>query len=311
MTNNTQQTPAGWYADHSTPGLERYWDGQAWGADTRPANSAPQPPAPSTRSAANGKPQANVMGLIALGLAVLGFIFACVPGALVVGWVLLPIAFVLGIIAVFLKGRAKWPAIAAIIVSIVGTIIGVVVFFAVVATAFDNSFGSMGDTSVSDPGTQSDTGAGADTGATDSGGAEVGTRENPAPFGNVVESRDWTVTLTGFNGDATADVMAANQFNTEPTEGQTWVMLEASATYKGEGEGTSFLVEIDYVAPDGTVISSWDSAAAGIEPRFGQANLYAGATDAGKLAFLVPAPADGLIRVKAGMFGDDVFLSLP
>lgn len=26
-------TPAGWYPDPATPGLQRYWDGQAWSAD--------------------------------------------------------------------------------------------------------------------------------------------------------------------------------------------------------------------------------------------------------------------------------------
>lgn len=37
-------------------------------------------------------------------IAIVGFIFACIPGALIVGWLLLPIAFILGIVAVFLKG---------------------------------------------------------------------------------------------------------------------------------------------------------------------------------------------------------------
>lgn len=81
----------------------------------------------------------NVLGIIALVAAVIGFIFACIPGALIVGWILLPIAFILSIVALFLKGT-KWPAIVGLIVSIVGTIVGVIVFFAVVAGAVDNAF---------------------------------------------------------------------------------------------------------------------------------------------------------------------------
>lgn len=40
---------SGWYPDSSTPGYERYWDGQAWTSQTRPAGqpAAPQYPAPA------------------------------------------------------------------------------------------------------------------------------------------------------------------------------------------------------------------------------------------------------------------------
>jgi hypothetical protein len=79
----------------------------------------------------------NVLGIIALAVAVVGFIFACIPFVQVVGWVLLPIALVLSIVALFLKGR-KWPAITALVISILGFIVGAVVaatvaFFGVVA----------------------------------------------------------------------------------------------------------------------------------------------------------------------------------
>jgi len=81
----------------------------------------------------------HVLGIIALVVAAIGFIFACIPGALIVGWILLPIAFILSIVALFLKG-AKWPAITGLIVSVVGTIVGVVVFLTVVSTSFSAAF---------------------------------------------------------------------------------------------------------------------------------------------------------------------------
>ncbi|MDQ0576702.1 DUF2510 domain-containing protein [Agromyces albus] len=157
-------TPAGWYDDGS--GTLRYWDGSAWtehrapsAAATEPTADAPgespyaaaatatgstvataEPPPAAPTAAPAAKP--HVLGIIALAVAALGFIFACIPGALIVGWILLPIAFVLSIVALFLKGR-KWPAITGLIVSILGTIVGFVVFFTVVATSFDEAFGDI------------------------------------------------------------------------------------------------------------------------------------------------------------------------
>jgi len=82
--------------------------------------------------------------MIALIASIVGFIFACIPGALIVGWVLLPIAFILGIVGLFLSGKAKGASIAAIIISVVGAVVGAVVFFTVVADAFNDAFGGSG-----------------------------------------------------------------------------------------------------------------------------------------------------------------------
>ena len=64
------------------------------------------------------------MGIVALVMAIIGFIFACVPGALIVGWILLPISFIVGLVGLFRKGEVIWPAITAVIVSVVGTVVG-------------------------------------------------------------------------------------------------------------------------------------------------------------------------------------------
>lgn len=146
-------TPAGWYDDGS--GRQRWWDGQQWtdqyadaviapGAPVAPFTAAPSAPyaataphdttAPYSAAASVGPVKPHVLGIIALVVAALGFVFACIPGALIVGWVLLPIAFILSIVALFLKGK-KWPAIIGLILSVVGTIVGFIVFFFVIATA--------------------------------------------------------------------------------------------------------------------------------------------------------------------------------
>ena len=106
------------------------------------------PPMPPTEAATAAPQKTNVLALIALITAVVGFIFACVPGALIIGWILLPIAFVISIVSLFLKGDRKWMGIIGLILSVIGTIVGFVVFFAVVANAASEAFGDV-ETTVS------------------------------------------------------------------------------------------------------------------------------------------------------------------
>ncbi len=173
-TTGPTTPPAGWYDDGR--GMLRYWDGTQWTEHTAPlaptadqtatapypATSADQtataqypatlaadqyatqpygvPPSPGPAPEPSGP---NVLGIVALVIAVVGFLFACIPFVQVVGWILLPVALVLAIVALFLEGR-KWPAIAALIVSVVGAIVGAVVA-AVVAF---NVFGQFVDSGV-------------------------------------------------------------------------------------------------------------------------------------------------------------------
>ena len=37
-------TPAGWYPANDRPGIERYWDGQAWTDQSRTVDGQPSPP---------------------------------------------------------------------------------------------------------------------------------------------------------------------------------------------------------------------------------------------------------------------------
>ncbi|BDV32001.1 FxLYD domain-containing protein [Microbacterium terricola] len=107
-------------------------------------NPAP-PPAPlgatgpATPEQAVKKPR-NVLGRVALVVAIIGMIFACIPGALIIGWILLPIAFVLGIVSLFRTGKGKSAGLTGLILSIVGTVIGASVFASLAVDAVDDAF---------------------------------------------------------------------------------------------------------------------------------------------------------------------------
>lgn len=68
------------------------------------------PYAAATAQPAVAPKKLNVLALVSLIVAAIGFIFACIPGALIVGWILLPIAFVLSLVSLFLKGEKSGSA---------------------------------------------------------------------------------------------------------------------------------------------------------------------------------------------------------
>lgn len=251
----------------------------------------------------------NIVGLIALITAVLGFIFACVPGALIVGWILLPIAFVLALVSLFLRDKPKGMGIAALILSIVGTIVGFVVFFAVVGTAANDAFGS-GDTKVVAP--SGDAGA-TNGGAAEAPAAKTGTRETPHPIGSVIESKDWRVVVNSVTLAATDAVVAANQFNDPPAAGSEYILVNYSVTYIGDDANgqTPAFVSVEHVTADGRTVNSYDKSVVEPDPISSNA-LFKGGSATGNQAFEVPSAtaAQGVLAVRAGMLGDKVFVAV-
>lgn len=70
-------------------------------------------------------PGPSVVSIIALIAAIVGLVFVFIPAVSGVAWILVPIAFVLSLIGLFLRG-AKWPAITGLVVSIIAAIVGIV-----------------------------------------------------------------------------------------------------------------------------------------------------------------------------------------
>lgn len=254
--------------------------------------------------------QRNVVGLIALVIAIVGFIFAVIPGALILGWVLLPIAFILSIVSLFLRDKTKKLGIAALVISVVGTVVGFVVFFAVVASSFDEAFSD--ETTVVQPAEEA---APVDEGAAASEApvpaqevsAEQGTRESPLPVGSTLSSDDWTVTVNSYNAAGDDVVAAANQFNEAPPAGSHYEIVNYTVTYTGDESDYALMVGVDLVTSGGNVIDSSSSLAV-LEDSIGLDELFNGASTTGSVAFLVPDGETALIRVRPGMLADEMFV---
>lgn len=145
-------TPAGWYDDGS--GRQRWWDGVRWTEhyapeQAMPAGQAATPQtmpasqayeivasgpmlygAPASHSHVTPPARPSTLGFVGLGLAVLGTILVCIPtfATVIIGGVVLLAALVISMIAVFKKHTKKWPSIVGIVLSVVGGIIGAIMF---------------------------------------------------------------------------------------------------------------------------------------------------------------------------------------
>lgn len=280
-----------------------------------PPQGAGPTPSSLTSQAASEKKQRNVLAIVALVVAIVGFIFACIPGALLVGWILLPIAFILALVSLFMKGK-KGLGLTALVVSVVGTVVGVFVFFSVMTSAVDDAFSSE-DISATPPDAASDQAAAA-AGPGNSGEASEaqnneGTRANPYPIGTAITQGDWTVTVNSTTLDATQTVMNAKSYNEAPADGSQYLLANITATYNGDNsQGENPLVVLEYVTAEGTTVGTYDSVA--VPPNdFDQTNtLYTGASTTGNIALEVPTATagEGVLAVTPDTFGDKAFVAV-
>ncbi|MGW0177801.1 DUF4352 domain-containing protein [Nocardia sp. NPDC003345] len=284
---------------------------------TPPYPPAPMPP-PSPASPYPGRPPApekrkNTVGLIAIIVAVVGFVFACIPGALIVGWILLPIAFILGIVGVCQAGKTKGTSVAATIVAVVGTVVGFIVFLAVVSDAVDESFDDAfggGDVSVATPAAPGPAG---DSENGEAASTDQGTRTNPYPLGSVITDGDWQVTVNSVTADANDAVATENSFNDPAPAGSQYLLANVTVTYTGTNpQGETPFATISYVTADGNTVNSYDSMTVAPDALDTLSPLFQGASTTGNLVFTVPAASatQGTLAVEATMFADKVFVAV-
>lgn len=277
--------------------------------------SPPAQPLPPGASSPQGQPVGpgqeqprprkarNVVAIVAFIAAIAGFVFAVTEGAFILGWVLLPIAFILSLVALFQRDQPKRMAVAALILAIVGTIAGVMAFLSSAARAFDDAF-SGGEVTAAPA--QPGNAAPADGGR---GQADVGTRGNPYPLGTALFNEDWQVTVNSVDLNAASKVAAVNGFNEKPDAGHTYALVNVTVTYVGETSGTPSEIGVAYVTNSGNTVNSFDKVA--VAPDALESNeLYTGASATGNVALHIPKDDEGLLRVRPGFLADEVFVAI-
>lgn len=257
--------------------------------------------------------QRNVVGLIAFIVSIVGFVFACIPGALIIGWILLPIAFILSLVSLFMRGQAKALGISGLVISVVGTVVGVLVAVGTFVLAVDDAL-TGGEVEVTAPEVEEavEDELAASPADTEESAVE-GSRENPYPLGSTVTQGDWAVTVNEVNLDANEVLADENLFNEPPAEGSTYIMVNLTAQYVGEDpNGDMPTVLLDYVTVEGNTINGFEAFVISPEEFDSVGTLYEGASTTGNRSFAVPADsvADGVLALTPHVFGDKVFVAV-
>lgn len=140
--------------------------------------------------------------------------------------------------------------------------------------------------------------------------AKVGTRQNPHPLGTTVtDNKNWGMTVNSFTADATAQVLAANPFNSKPDPGHTYALVNVTITYIGANKGTTREISIAYVTSAGNVTNAYDKLGVVAPSNLGFQQLYNGASITRNEALHIPQGDAGTVRIRLGYSTDDVFFA--
>ncbi len=256
--------------------------------------------------------RSNGLGLASLIIGIIAAVLAFVP--LInfgIGFVAF-VGLVLGVVALFLKGRKKGVAIAGSIVSLVALILSIVLSISYTQSFVEAVSESTPSATVVTPESNGDQ-AGEDTEGAPA--LEGGTRDNPLPMGTTIvigtpESPEWEVTVGPSTLNATDEVLAENQFNDPPESGFQYALLNLTVTYIGETSGMPWVdLSVSYVGVDAVTYQPFDSFA--VAPKsFNDINeLFPGGTGSGNIVIAIPSDtaSEGTWRVGASFSGDNLF----
>lgn len=263
-------------------------------------NSLATPPPPLPR---------NVIGNIAMVLALVGTIFSCVPSLMLLGWLMLPTALILGIIGVVQIRKSHTTSIVAIILSIVGAIIAVIVVLATFIGVAMQQGNLSEDSNWSDTNSWDTSSGSSSTTNTEPGS----TRDNPLPLGSTVSSKTWNVTVNSVNLNAAEALAEPDLFNEPPAEGETYIMVNITATYTGnDPQGDTPWAHIKFVSAEGRSFDRFSKFLVPPDYFDSSQQLYTGASTTGNIALAVKDtdPSTGVLAVEADILDDAVFVAV-
>jgi len=151
---------------------------------------------------------------------------------------------------------------------------------ALTACSPDTDSGSNGDTDTAEEAAEEEDAAGDGT-----------SPEAPLAAGSSLEVGDWTVTPT-ITLDATEEILAQDEFNTEPVEGNQQSLITLEGTYNGTDTGSLWLDVTFGVWADGTFYDTIDCSNLVDGEITLEPDVSAGGATTGSACAEVPTGAD-------------------
>lgn len=143
-------------------------------------------------------------------------------------------------------------------------------------------------------------------------GAELGSRNNPVPFGKTALVNKWKVQVESVNRDAQKSVLDSNPYSSRPASNERFVLLIVKATFIGENSGEPQMdLRFKIVGSKGNTFSKSCGYSADTFNENGE--TFKGASVAGSLCFTVDSDQiEGAILSVQGDYSTDdrKFLSL-
>ena len=260
----------------------------------------------------------NRMGLLALGLAVVGTLLACVPVVRPLGWIFLVVALVLGTVAIFRKNMKTAIAFISVATALTGSGIAAIVGLLTVDNSFTTGFteGVLAGAGIASEPASPDQGSDRSfsvrewTPPRSAATSGPGSRNGPIAVGETIEFSGWEVRVNAVNLDATEEVMAVSELVDPPQDGYRYALIDLTLKYTGEGTPYSHDIEVEFVTDSGNLIPGYSGAIKSPEPGL-DPRVESGASSTGNLSIQVPEDEEGLLLFTARNDPDrEVFVSV-
>jgi hypothetical protein len=139
--------------------------------------------------------------------------------------------------------------------------------------------------------------------------AEIGTRENPVPMGNLVVLSDgWQIAVMSVIPDATNTVLNENQFNAQPKPGNQFFLARIQAKYTGSGSDTfSGSYRLRAVGPSSVGYTTYGNSAGVIPDPLPDSEVFSGGVVEGNIGWEIKSSdASALVMYDNPIsFGDN------
>jgi hypothetical protein len=141
---------------------------------------------------------------------------------------------------------------------------------------------------------------------------EVGTaRSNPAPIGSVITADNMKFEILGSTRPADDIIMSGNMFNTEPEEGEEYILIEMKIQCMKDEDDTCNISQFSFklIGDEGvTYDAEW--LVSGVDGLLESEEFYGGGVVTGSLPFIIKETDEDLIFIYEPFLGDKFYMSV-